>query len=54
MIVNIDSNTGVVSGTPPADYFNDPNDPVIITRLTASDGKISIQKQFTLFIERND
>ena len=51
--VTIDSNTGVISGVPPADYYNDSNDPVIIT-VTASDGKISIQKQFSLYVERND
>ena len=51
--VTIDSNTGVISGTPPDDYHNNSGDPVIIT-VTASDGKISVQKQFTLVVERND
>ena len=47
--ITIDSNTGVVSGTSPDTFYNNSGDPITIT-VIASDGKINVQKQFTLLI----
>ena len=51
--ITIDSSTGVISGTPPDDYHNSTGSPIIIT-VSANDGKLIVQKQFTLVVEKND